>query len=95
MYNMYIIFCLFVYSKNILTLPLVTETSICCEIQGLPRLPSVLYSKSPCDPHKNFLGQKSRALNPEIFLLRIQFKIVLMYSVRVISQIISQILLFE
>ena len=43
-------------------------------IQGFP---SVLYFKSPWDPHKNFLrvqGQKSRVLNPEIFLLHIRFK---------------------
>ena len=39
--------------------------------------PSVLYFKGPRDSHKNFLrvqGQISRVLNPEIFLMHIQFK---------------------
>ena len=39
--------------------------------------PSVLYFKSPRDPHKNFLrvqGKISRVLNPEIFSVHIQFK---------------------
>ena len=63
----------------------------------MQRFPSVLYFKSPRDPHKNFLrvqGQISRVLNPEIFLMHIQLKdqnILLMFSVTVILQNISQI----
>ena len=63
-------------------------------------LDSVFQESSPLDPHKDFLrvqGQKARVLNPEYFycISKSRIKIVLMYSVKVISQIISKILLLQ